>query len=145
MNDRSPHLLRLTFLSFHPSITMNDRSPHLLRLTFLSFHLQPRDAPAHRFSCHSSVTGDFQASPFSCRLAANIPPNRVRHPADRQFASGCSPPRLTTTQLPSATELWHTPTRTSTVLIWRHHGRTTEPLRGIVQDRFTVFSHKFQS
>ena len=27
-------------------------------------------------------------------------------------------------QLPSATELWQTPTRTSTALISRHHGRT---------------------
>src|SRR5258705_13335719 len=32
------------------------------------------------------------------------PPNRVRHPTDRQFTSGCSPPRLATTQLPSASE-----------------------------------------
>jgi len=31
-----------------------------------------------------------------------IPPNRVRHPAGHPFASGCSPPRLTATQLPSA-------------------------------------------
>jgi len=37
-------------------------------------------------------------------------------PADRQFASGCSPPRLTATQLPSATGPWHTPARTSTKL-----------------------------
>jgi hypothetical protein len=52
------------------------------------------------------------------------PPNRVRYPTDRQFASGCSPPRLGATQLPSATELWHTPARTFTVLMWRLHGRT---------------------
>jgi NitT/TauT family transport system substrate-binding protein len=52
------------------------------------------------------------------------PPNRVRHPTDQQFASGCSPPRLAATQLPSATELWPTPTRTFTVLMWRPHGRT---------------------
>jgi hypothetical protein len=32
------------------------------------------------------------------------PPNRVRYPTDRQFASGCSPPRLAAPQLPSATE-----------------------------------------
>ena len=32
------------------------------------------------------------------------PPNRVRYPTDQQFASGCSPPRLTATQLPSTTE-----------------------------------------
>ena len=30
-------------------------------------------------------------------------PNRVRYPTDCMFASGCSPPRLTATQLPSAT------------------------------------------
>jgi hypothetical protein len=52
------------------------------------------------------------------------PPNRVRSPTDRQFASGCSPRRFEPTQLPSATELWHTPARTFTVLMWRLHGRT---------------------
>ena len=52
------------------------------------------------------------------------PPNRVRSPTDQQFASGCSPPRLTATRLPSATELWLPPTRTFTVLMWRPHGRT---------------------
>ncbi|VFM97547.1 MAG: hypothetical protein BECKG1743D_GA0114223_102421 [Candidatus Kentron sp. G] len=38
-----------------------------------------------------------------------IPPNRVRYPTDCLFASGCSPPHLTVTQLPSASESWHTP------------------------------------
>src|SRR5262245_7395226 len=33
----------------------------------------------------------------------DTPPNRVRPPAGYPFASGCSPPRLTATQLPSAT------------------------------------------
>ena len=32
------------------------------------------------------------------------PPNRVRYPTDRSFASGCSPPRFAATQLPSAME-----------------------------------------
>src|SRR5207249_753932 len=58
------------------------------------------------------------------RLVAAPPPNRVRSPTDRQFASGCSPRRFGPTQLPSATELWHTPARTFTVLMWRPHGRT---------------------
>ena len=31
------------------------------------------------------------------------PPKRVRHPAGCSFASGCSPPRIAATQLPSAT------------------------------------------
>ena len=107
------------------------RSPRLSRLTFLTFHPQPRDAPVHRFTGHFSVYGEFQASPYPSRLAANIPPNQVRHPTDRQFASGCSPPRLTTTQLPSATEPWHAPTRTFTVLIRRPHGRTRARARAI--------------
>ncbi len=34
-------------------------------------------------------------------------PNRVRYPTDCMFASSCSPPRLTATQLPSATEIGH--------------------------------------
>jgi len=52
------------------------------------------------------------------------PPNRVRYPTDRQFALGCSPPRLAATQLPSATELWLSPAWTFTMLLWRLHGRT---------------------
>ena len=52
------------------------------------------------------------------------PPNRVRHPAHRQFASSCSPPRLAATQLPSATGPWLTLARTLTVLVSRLHGRT---------------------
>ena len=36
-------------------------------------------------------------------------PNRVRYPTDCMFASGCSPPRFTATQLPSATGRGHLP------------------------------------
>src|SRR6266545_5733961 len=57
------------------------------------------------------------------RLVAAPPPNRVRSPTDRQFASGCSPRRFEPTQLPLASELWHTPARTFTVLMWRPHRR----------------------
>src|SRR6266496_3528877 len=58
------------------------------------------------------------------RLVAAPPPNRVRSPTDRQFASACSPRRFEPTQLPLASELWHTPARTFTVLMWRPHRRT---------------------
>ena len=34
-----------------------------------------------------------------------IPPKQVRHPTDCRFTSGCSPPRLAATQLPSITGL----------------------------------------
>ena len=63
------------------------------------------------------------------------PPNRVRYPTDRHFASGCSPPRLAATQLPSATELWLSPTRTFTVLMWRPHGRTIPACAGMTERR----------
>ena len=99
------------------------RSPRLPRHTFLSFRLQPRGLPEHRLPPRQRVqrVSDFAMNEQARRSS---PPNRVRSPTDRQFASGCSPPHLTTTQLPSATELWHTPTRTFTVLMWRPHGRT---------------------
>src|SRR5205823_10395741 len=43
------------------------------------------------------------ASPFASRLATPRRPNRVRYPTDWPFTSCCSPPRLATTQLQSAT------------------------------------------
>ena len=39
---------------------------------------------------------------------------------------------LATTQLPSATELWHTPTRTSSVLMWRLTGARIPRSRPLV-------------
>ncbi len=45
-------------------------------------------------------------------------------PTDHRFASGCFPPRLAATQLPSATRPWLASTGTSTPLVMRHHGRT---------------------
>jgi hypothetical protein len=79
--------------------------------------------PSQRIRC---VSG-FAVSQGARR---HVPPNRVRHPTDRQFASGCSPPRLLATQLPSATGIWLTPTRTFTVLCARLHERTRSPLCG---------------
>jgi hypothetical protein len=89
----------------------------------LSFRLQPRGLPDHRLPPRQR---DQRVSDFAMNEQArrSSPPNRVRYPTDQQFASGCSPPRLTATQLPSATELWLPPARTFTVLIWRPHGRT---------------------
>jgi len=54
-----------------------------------------------------------------------ILPNRVRYPTDWSFASGCSPPHLTVTQLPSTTELDVTLNRTCTDLICNTHRRTS--------------------
>jgi len=79
------------------------RSPHLLRHTFLSFHLQPRELPGHRLPPRQR---DPRVSDFALASQArrSSPPNRVRYPTDQQFASGCSPPRLSATQFPSASE-----------------------------------------
>jgi len=50
---------------------------------------------------------DFTTDEMARRI---VRPNRVRrYPTDCMFASGCSPPRLTTTQLPSATGSGHLP------------------------------------
>src|SRR5436190_18921716 len=105
------------------SAHLRRRSPHLSRHIFLSFRLQPRGLPGHRLPPRQR---DQRFSDFAMYEQArrSSPPNRVRYPTDQQFASGCSPPCLGPTQLPSATELWHTPTRTFTVLMWRPHGRT---------------------
>jgi len=110
------------------------RSPRLLRHTFLSFHLQPRELPGHRFPPRQR---DQRVSDFTLESQArrSSPPNRVRYPTDRHFASGCSPPRLAATQFPSASELWLSPTRTFTVLMWRPHGRTIPAVAGMTEAR----------
>jgi hypothetical protein len=54
----------------------------------------------------------------------STPPKQVRYPTDCRFTSGCSPPRLTATQLPSITGLRPTRARTYTVQTKRPHGRT---------------------
>jgi hypothetical protein len=92
-------------------------SPHFSTRTFLTFHPQPHGVPDHRFGRHGSVIGWFQASPLDEQARRNTPPNRVRFATDRKFASGCFPPRLSATQLPSATGLWPPPVRTLTALI----------------------------
>ena len=78
-------------------------SPRLLRHTFLSFRLQPRELPDHRLPPRQR---DPRVSDFALVSQArrSSPPNRVRFTTDQLFASGCSPPRLTATQLPSASE-----------------------------------------
>ena len=75
--------------------------------------------PDQRLRCVSGFAIPLQARHHS-------PPNRVRHPADRQFASGCSPPRFAAAQLPSASGFWLSPARTFTLLNKRLHGRTAE-------------------
>ena len=79
------------------SAHLRRRSPRLPRHTFLSFRLQPRGLPGHRLPPRQR---DQRVSDFAMSEQArrSSPPNRVRHPTDRQFASGCSPPRRTMTR-----------------------------------------------
>jgi hypothetical protein len=63
-------------------------------------------SPERRFVSHLSAFGRPLAVPgFTLDEQARryTPPNQVRHPTGCPFASGCSPPHLTVTQLPSAT------------------------------------------
>jgi hypothetical protein len=112
------------------------RSPHLLHHTFLSFRLQPRRLPGHRLPPRQRVqrVSDFAMNEQARRSS---PPNRVRHPTDRQFTSGCSPPRLVTTQLPSASEFvafsdtdFH---RADVAPSWAHSYRRKPVSRGILK------------
>ena len=103
---------------------LDGRSPRFSRDTFPTFRLQPRDAPRHRFPRQFQRAGRVSDFALNEQARRYIPPNRVRFTTDRQFASSCSPPRLSTTQLPSASGSWLAPTRTYTVLCVRLHGRT---------------------
>jgi hypothetical protein len=49
---------------------LDDRSPHLLQLTFLAFRSQPLGRLSYRFNRQNNVTNDFQASSLTRRLAA---------------------------------------------------------------------------
>ena len=63
---------------------------------------------SNHVGCLSIATPRLRAQRFSDfamneQARHSSPPNRVRSPTDQLFASGCSPPRLAATQLPSAT------------------------------------------
>jgi hypothetical protein len=102
MHSVTKHLARPAIAS--PLPTQRDRLPGLC--PGLGFTLNPQ---AHRYAR----------------------PNRVRYPTDCMFASGCSPPRLTATQLPLATQERASPGEgTSTPLIAPGPRRTDARFRG---------------
>ena len=123
-----PHLSRLAPLRYYGASDSYDRrtshrSLRLLRLAFQASRPQPRHAPERRFISRLSAFG-FLGFAMNEQARHATPPNQVRHPTGYSFASGYSPPRLATTQLPSATLLRFTMTRTCTVPTKRPHGRT---------------------
>ena len=64
------------------------------------------------------------ASPVPSRLATTVGRIEFTCVTDCSFTSGCSPPRLTATQLPLVTEYQNTPARTFTLLIRCNYRRT---------------------
>ncbi len=101
-------LFYTTHLSMH-SVTNHPTHP------VIAFKLSTqRDGlPESTLMGSPGVSGlDFTTNELARR---NARPNCVRHyPTDCMFASGCSPPRLMTTQLPSATGSGHLPGGTFT-------------------------------
>ena len=113
----------------HPSVG----SLRLLRFAF------PRAYAVHHPGCHSDPNHAIR--PMDALSVASAPsviqgfaliqqarhgftPKQVRAPTDWQFASSCSPPRLSAKQLLSATKSRLTLTGTFTLLTKRPHGRT---------------------
>jgi len=82
------------------------RSLHLSHAPFRSFPLQPHPSrPGLQFDSSWTVSGSplaRQASPFPSRLARLTCRIEFTFVRDQPSASGCSPPRLAATQLPSA-------------------------------------------
>ena len=110
------------------ALTLIDRSLRLLRLAVPTFHPQPRGLSVGRFVSRLSAERLLPGFATNEQARHSVPPKQVRHPTDCRFTSGCSPPRLAATQLPSITELRPTPARTSTVQTKRPHGRTRSSL-----------------
>jgi len=87
-----------------PLRTKNQVSP----LTPLGFpNIPSPTTPCARTSLYQSPQRVRLVPGFATNEQArrNTPPNRVRQPTGCSFVSGCSPPRLTATQLPSTTQV----------------------------------------
>jgi len=101
-----------------------------MQVSSLISHTLPNVPPPTTGVTRTSLYTPTAACPVCFRLrispasSPSLPAESSSSPADRQFASGCSPPRFAATQLPSATGTWLTPTRTLTVLCVRLHERT---------------------
>jgi hypothetical protein len=98
----------MTHLSMH-SVTNHPACPVIA----FTLSTQRDGLPESTLMGSPGVSGlDFTTNELARR---NTRPKRVRHyPTDCMFASGCSPPRLTATQLPSATGSGHLPEGTFT-------------------------------
>src|ERR1700683_2981075 len=87
------------------ALTPHGGSLPLLCLVFRTSRPQPRYGPERRFRSRLNALDGSCNPGFAMNEQARrtMPPKRVRHPTGCSFASSFSPPRLTTTQLLSAT------------------------------------------
>ena len=95
-------------------VSMN-ASPSPEQISLLHVHGRPDHSVANHLTPHRrrfptlplsttvALPTQSQTSPLTSRLVGYARPNRVRHPTDWSFTSGCSPPRLAATQLPLVT------------------------------------------
>jgi hypothetical protein len=107
--------------------------------TFRPFRLQaPAAVPGHLWGSCAGLTGPRRrgrpfgaarpwASPLTGRLATTVGRIEFTGVTDRSFTSGCSPPRLAATQLPSVTGCQSTPAGTFTLPIRCAYRRTCRP------------------
>jgi hypothetical protein len=118
------------------ALTRGDGSLRLLRFAFPQAnavhhpgrHSDPNHAirPIVAFSV-ASAPSVIQGFALIQQARHGFTPKQVRAPTDWQFASSCSPRRLSVTQLLSATKSRLTLTGTFTLLTKRPHGRTGLP------------------
>jgi hypothetical protein len=106
----SPRLSRLAPLRYYAgsdSCQALARTRQVSPLTPLYFpNIPPPTTPCARTSLYQSLQRIRLILGFAMNEQArrHMPPNRVRQPTGCSFASGCSPPRLAATQLPSTTQ-----------------------------------------
>ena len=104
---------------------------HNRQVSSLTSSILPNVPPSTTGTTRMSLSPPASAHPMIFRLhhpagsSPLFPAESSSFPTDHWFASGCSPPRFTATQFPSATGLWLSLTRTCTVLYRRPHERTT--------------------
>ena len=88
-------------------VALRQRSRSLRSVRVPSRHPVPNHVmqPERHVPCHLVPPVGPRGPDFAMDEQARhcTPPNRVRYPTGCRFASGCSPPRLAATQLPSAT------------------------------------------
>jgi hypothetical protein len=87
------------------AVTPAGGSLRLRRLAVPTFRPQPHDGPHRTLSQSPQRQWSIQGFATDLQARRSTPPKRVRHPTDCRFVSGCSPPRLAATRLPSTSEL----------------------------------------